>query len=138
MNNGGGNNNRNRSRKYNNNNRYGRGGDNSPRARKQVQATREKYLNMAKEALSSGERVDAEFYFQHADHYTRVLNEMPVPENQQNQQANEEASEKSSPAEAEGNVVSFAPGKEPQKELTQEELVAQATQQAAAMDEGLA
>ncbi|WP_010299149.1 DUF4167 domain-containing protein [Candidatus Odyssella thessalonicensis] len=35
----------------------------------------ERYLNQAKEALSSGDRVQAEYYYQHADHFLRILNE---------------------------------------------------------------
>ena len=35
----------------------------------------EKYNNLAREALSSGDKILSENYFQHADHFTRVLNE---------------------------------------------------------------
>ena len=35
----------------------------------------EKYNNLAREALSSGDKILSETYFQHADHFTRVLNE---------------------------------------------------------------
>jgi len=35
----------------------------------------EKYSNLAREALSSGDKILSENYFQHADHFTRVLNE---------------------------------------------------------------
>ena len=35
----------------------------------------EKYQNLAKEALSSGDRTLSENYFQHADHFTRILAE---------------------------------------------------------------
>lgn len=35
----------------------------------------DKYKTLAREAMQSGERVLAEYYFQHADHYQRVLNE---------------------------------------------------------------
>src|SRR4051812_18745563 len=38
-----------------------------------VSATRNKYLDMAKEALSNGNRVEAENYFQHAEHYSKML-----------------------------------------------------------------
>jgi len=33
----------------------------------------EKYNNLAREALSSGDKILSENYFQHADHFTRVL-----------------------------------------------------------------
>ena len=35
----------------------------------------EKYNNLAREALSNGDKILYENYFQHADHFTRVLNE---------------------------------------------------------------
>ena len=35
----------------------------------------EKYSNLAREALSTGDKILSENYFQHADHFTRVLNE---------------------------------------------------------------
>ena len=33
----------------------------------------EKYLNLAKEALSSGDIILSENYFQHADHFSRII-----------------------------------------------------------------
>ena len=35
----------------------------------------EKYNNLAREALSGGDKIMSENYFQHADHFTRILNE---------------------------------------------------------------
>ena len=35
----------------------------------------EKYNNLAREALSTGDKILSENYFQHADHFTRVQNE---------------------------------------------------------------
>ena len=35
----------------------------------------EKYSNLAREALSTGDKILSENYFQHADHFTRILNE---------------------------------------------------------------
>ena len=35
----------------------------------------EKYNNLARETLSSGDKILSENYFQHADHFTRILNE---------------------------------------------------------------
>jgi hypothetical protein len=37
---------------------------------------KEKYITMAREALAAGDRIEAENYFQHADHYTRVINSL--------------------------------------------------------------
>tara|TARA_Y100001970_G_C13929354_1_gene697423 strand:- start:37 stop:435 length:399 start_codon:yes stop_codon:yes gene_type:complete len=35
----------------------------------------EKYNDLAREALSGGDKILSENYFQHADHFTRILNE---------------------------------------------------------------
>lgn len=53
----------------------------------------DKYTNYAKEALRTGDRIDAENFFQHAEHYLRFLNErvrydqeQQVLQNQRNNQ----------------------------------------------------
>ena len=38
----------------------------------------EKYNNLAREALSGGDKILSENYFQHADHFTRILNEKEI------------------------------------------------------------
>ena len=38
----------------------------------------EKYNNLAREALASGDKILSENYFQHADHFTRIINEQEV------------------------------------------------------------
>ena len=38
----------------------------------------EKYNNLAREALSGGDKILSENYFQHADHFTRIFNEKEV------------------------------------------------------------
>ena len=38
----------------------------------------EKYNNLAREALSSGDKILSENYFQHADHFMRILNEKEI------------------------------------------------------------
>ena len=38
----------------------------------------EKYNNLAREALSSGDKILSENYFQHADHFTRILDEKEI------------------------------------------------------------
>jgi len=38
----------------------------------------EKYSNLAREALSSGDKILSENYFQHADHFKRIINENEV------------------------------------------------------------
>ena len=50
----------------------------------------EKYNDLAREALSKGDKILSENYFQHADHFTRVLEEkenyklLKVPDNDNN------------------------------------------------------
>tara|TARA_B100001113_G_C20955615_1_gene555153 strand:- start:304 stop:720 length:417 start_codon:yes stop_codon:yes gene_type:complete len=42
----------------------------------------EKYNNLAREALSTGDKILSENYFQHADHFTRILNEQEISKKQ--------------------------------------------------------
>ncbi|HTW27424.1 MAG TPA: DUF4167 domain-containing protein [Acetobacteraceae bacterium] len=46
------------------------------RIRGTAQQLFEKYLQLGRDATSSGDRVMAESYFQHAEHYFRILNAM--------------------------------------------------------------
>lgn len=46
------------------------------RVRGTAQQLFEKYLQLGRDATSSGDRVNAESYFQHAEHYFRILNAM--------------------------------------------------------------
>lgn len=55
------------------------------RVRGTAQQLFEKYLQLGRDATSSGDRVMAESYFQHAEHYFRILNAMNQAA-QQNQQ----------------------------------------------------
>ena len=59
--------------KFSNNNSFKRNvpGRNNHNASKLI----EKYNEMAREALANEDRVLSENYFQHADHFTRILNE---------------------------------------------------------------
>ena len=38
----------------------------------------DKYSDLAREALSNGDKILSENYFQHADHFTRILNEKEI------------------------------------------------------------
>ncbi|MDX2074416.1 MAG: DUF4167 domain-containing protein [Alphaproteobacteria bacterium] len=68
------------------NNNGGGGNFNNNRSRKNYPQLREKYLNQAKDALSGGDRVMAEYYFQHADHCYRMMVEDGYrPQSQHNQ-----------------------------------------------------
>ncbi len=57
-----------------------------PRMKATAQQQLTKYMNLARDAAASGDRVLAEGYYQHADHYQRVLNTFrPQPRPQQPQ-----------------------------------------------------
>jgi len=61
----------------------GGGGNDSQslaRQKKTAMTQKEKYLNMARDALSNGDRVEAEYYFQHVEHYARVIGEIIAKE----------------------------------------------------------
>ncbi len=56
------------------------------RARGTAQQLFEKYLQLGRDSMSGSDRVNAESYFQHAEHYFRILNAMTQAA-QQNQQS---------------------------------------------------
>ncbi len=49
-------------------------GDSGGGVIKRALGARDKYLGLARDALADGDRVMAENYFQHADHYLRIIN----------------------------------------------------------------
>ena len=51
----------------------------------------QKYLKLAKEASASGDRIQSEYYYQFADHYTRLMLELGlfIEENLENQKPEE-------------------------------------------------
>jgi hypothetical protein len=61
-------------------------GHNHNRPRKNYSALREKYLQQARDALSAGDRVLAENYFQHAEHCYRMMVEEGYNPNRQQPQ----------------------------------------------------
>jgi len=50
--------------------------NNKPRVKGNISQLHEKYSKLAKEASSSGDRIQAEYYYQFADHYSRLMNEL--------------------------------------------------------------
>lgn len=60
----------------------------------------EKYLSLARDASAAGDRVIAESYFQHAEHYYRIMNETTDPETEP--APRERADNGDGPAEARG------------------------------------
>ena len=55
----------------------------------------EKYNNLAREALSSGDKILSESYYQFSDHFLRVLNEKEKNQNQDGKYRDKQNSEKS-------------------------------------------
>lgn len=55
------------------------------RLRGTAQQLFEKYLQLGRDATGAGDRVMAESYFQHAEHYFRILNAMNQAQQQQQQ-----------------------------------------------------
>lgn len=53
----------------------------------------DKYLGMARDANSSGDRVAAENYFQHAEHYYRLINHTPHHDHRDRHQQNQTTSD---------------------------------------------
>ena len=60
----------------------------------------DKYQTLARDAISSGNRVSAENYFQHAEHYLRLMNGTPRPNPQANSQPRDETAEIDAPVSA--------------------------------------
>ena len=69
----------------------------------------EKYNNLAREALSTGDKILSENYFQHADHFTRILSTQEISkkarytDNHSNEDANKN-NEKKDEAVAENST----------------------------------
>ena len=65
----------------------------------------EKYLQLGRDATSGGDRVMAESYFQHAEHYFRILNAM----NQAAQQGQPNGQQQTGPRRPYGNEEGAQP-----------------------------
>lgn len=61
------------------------------RIRGTAQQLHEKYLQHGRDALSSGDRVAAESFFQYAEHYSRILNAMNQSAQQRNNNRNQQS-----------------------------------------------
>jgi len=98
-----------------NNNGGGGGGNyNNNRPRKNYPQLREKYMNQAKDALSGGDRVMAEYYFQHADHcYRMMLEDGYRPQTQQQMDQQE--------AQAEANAQQASEQPQQQEQVSAED-----------------
>ena len=67
-----------------------------------------KYLKLAKEAFTSGDRIQSEYYYQFTDHYFRLMAELGINLDENNtedaKQSNTEANSNESSAERNENV----------------------------------
>ena len=54
----------------------------------------EKYSNLAREALSNGDKILSENYYQHADHFLRILQEQRMSKIESKKESNELITEK--------------------------------------------
>ena len=66
----------------------------------------EKYNDLAREALSNGDKILSENYLQHADHFTRVLNERESYRREKGIQEKTEASEETANQLTDSNDIS--------------------------------
>ena len=71
----------------------------------------EKYNNLAREALSTGDKILSENYFQHADHFTRVMSEKEIQRKTYNKSTHEETSISEKKADNLGDKQSESPEK---------------------------
>ena len=68
---------------------------NAPRTRVGISKALEKYTGLAEDAFSNGDRIVAEGFYQYAEHYQRLLNEVPQENNSQEKANQNELSKKS-------------------------------------------
>ena len=68
----------NRKQGYKKNNNFSNG---RIRPKGNVTQQYQKYLKLAKEASSSGDRIQTEYYYQFTDHYSRLMLELGIPFN---------------------------------------------------------
>lgn len=90
---------------------------NRARQLKSAAANRDKYTSKGKELLAAGERVDAEFNFQHAEHYARIVVALEQEEQQEQEEyeaRRQRAREKEDGDEANEKAADAANDKETQ------------------------
>ncbi len=86
------------------------------RIRGTAQQLSEKYLQLGRDASSSGDRVMAESYYQHAEHYFRILNAMA-----QAAQQGQAPGDRSQGREGAGGQNGNAPGQYSRRQPDREE-----------------
>ena len=65
-------------------------GRNNFKTHQSAEKLAEKYNDLAKEALTSGDKILSENYFQHADHFMRIIDSKNLNQNQNKAEVNEE------------------------------------------------
>lgn len=78
------------------------------RVRGTAQQLFERYLQLGRDATSGGDRVMAESYFQHAEHYFRILNAMTQAQQSQPQQNGQPQRRPSMQEAIDGNGIADA------------------------------
>ena len=86
-----------------NNNSYSH---NKYRSKGNVSALYDKYTKLAKEASSAGDRIQAEYYHQFADHFSRLMNENGVKPFSEENNVNESKKETYKNADEDNNLES--------------------------------
>ena len=91
-----------------------------------VQKLISKYNDLAREALSNGDKILSENYFQHADHFTRILNEQESfkkarfsAESMENKNTNEENNEGEKVKKEDSEKKIFSEKKENEAEVVE-------------------
>ncbi len=56
-----------------------------PRQKRHLQTQKDRYVAMARDALSRGDKILAEFYYQHVEHFSRMLALIPEPKQEPRQ-----------------------------------------------------
>lgn len=51
-----------------------------PSMRRPLQTQKDRYVALARDALSSGDRILAEYYYQYVEHFSRMINLIPAPQ----------------------------------------------------------
>lgn len=70
----------------------------------------EKYVGLARDATSSGDRIAAEAYYQHAEHYYRIVNDSTDPESPGSQRAHNPQANAANGAQQPNGEIEANPG----------------------------
>ena len=95
-----------------------------PRSRGNVYQLFDKYTKLAKEASSSGDRIQSEYYYQLADHYSRMMNEMGIKSNEidvSSPQEDQNDSNERKTIESKETLNNDLPNKAPEEDVDDED-----------------